>query len=63
MEGSANELCRTGKDGIFLQRIWIYILGEKKVVEFFSNENLNKEILDILPTPFQTLLRCLRISF
>lgn len=45
-EGSANELCRIGKGSIFSQKLWIYILGERKVVEFFSNENLNKEILD-----------------
>lgn len=64
MEGSANELCRTGKGSIFLQKIWIYILGERKVVEFFSNEKLNKEILDhISPPTFQNLLRCLQISF
>lgn len=50
MEGSANELCRTGKDNIFLQRIWIYILGERKA-EFLSNENLNKEILDHISPP------------
>lgn len=30
----------------FLQRIWIYILGEREVIEFFSNESLNKEILN-----------------
>lgn len=59
-EGSANELCRTGKDSIFSQRLWMYILGERKVIEFFSNENLNKEILDHIFFP-QNLLRCLQI--
>lgn len=53
-----------GKTEFFLQRIWIYILGERKVIEFFSNENLNKEILDhTSPPPLQNLLRCLQISF
>lgn len=33
-EGSANELCRTGKDSIFSRRLWVYILGERKVIEF-----------------------------
>lgn len=60
MEGSANELCKREKDSIFSQRLWIYILGERKVIEFFSNENLNREILDHTFSP-QNLLRCLQI--